>query len=603
MKSIPNSKHSYRALPCLVVLSLAYASFAVGPEISSGAAIRFPADNATQVNPDTHLKLVFQSQPVLGKSGQIRVYDAKDDRLVDLLDLSIPPGPTAPTPSPSAMYTPTPYEYVSGRFTNANTKPGTPSGAALPTSDKYQLTIIGGFTDGFHFYPVIIRDKTATIYLHHNLLEYGRTYYVQIDPGVLTMKDGSFRGISGKSGWKFTTKKQPPRVDSGKFTVNAEGAGDFNTVQGAIDFIPDYYPKRVTIFIRNGMYEEIVYFRNKANITILGEDRDRVVVFYANNEIFNPHPINIKTNEVPGTFPSRRAAFTVDHSRGIHLVNLTIKTTAYGQAEGLLLNGEENIISHVHIVGSGDALQSNGSAYYTDCRIVGDGDTILGRGPAFFYDCELNSYGPYMWIRNTSTNHGNVFVNCRFRTRGNQQTILARAPTNGGKNYPYCEAVLIDCALAGIDPVGWGEIGGDPSNVRYWEYNSTSLMDGKPIDVSRRHPASRQLTMERDRDLIASYRNPAYVLGGWSPKMAPLILSHPESITTGAGKTVSFQIKAAAIPEAVYQWFKDGKPVPGATAATLTIRNATPSDAAAYSVLVKNHSGETVSRTATLQVE
>jgi pectin methylesterase-like acyl-CoA thioesterase len=300
--------------------------------------------------------------------------------------------------------------------------------------------------------------------------------------------------------------------------VSDDGTGDFNTVQGAIDSIPDHNPRPVTVFIKNGMYEEIVYFRNKANITILGEDRDKAVVFYANNEVFNPHPVNVRTNEVPGTFPSRRAAFAVDHCRRIRLENLTIKTTAYGQAEGLLLNGEEIIVRRVTIVGSGDALQSNGPAYFDDCRIVGDGDTILGRGPAFFNHCELSSQGPYMWIRNTSASHGFVFVNCKFQTRGKQDTIIARSPTNGGKNYPYSEAVLIHCALAGIAPAGWGEIGGDTSNVHYWEYGSTNLSDGKPIDAGRRHPASRQLTLEKDAEIIAKYKNPAYVLGGWDPK-------------------------------------------------------------------------------------
>ena len=80
--------------------------------------------------------------------------------------------------------------------------------------------------------------------------------------------------------------------------------------------------------------------------------------------------------------------------------------------------GERNIISHMTVVGSGDALQVNGSVYITDSLIVGDGDTILGRGPAFFNRCELQSGGVFMWIRNTSANHGNVFLNCTFRKRG-----------------------------------------------------------------------------------------------------------------------------------------------------------------------------------------
>ena len=573
-----------------------------GAPSASEPIVLLPVHNARNVNPDTHLVLTFPSTPVLGNSGQIRIYDAADNRLVDTLDLSIPPGPTQPTPSPSATYSPVPYEYVSGRFTNANTKAGTPSGAALPTPDNYQLTIIGGFTDGFHFYPVIIRHNTATIYPHNNLLEYNKTYYVQIDPGVLTLPDGSFKGVVGVNGWKFSTRKTPPPIDSSKITVSADGTGDFNTVQGAMDFIPDHNPKRITVFIKNGMYEEIVYFRNKTNVTILGEDQDKVLVFYANNEVFNPHPVNIKTNEVSGSFPSRRAAFAVDHSSGIHLVNLTIKTTAYGQAEGLLLSGEEIIVSHVTIVGSGDALQSNGAAYFTDCKITGDGDTILGRGPAFFQNCELSSIGPYMWIRNTSANHGNVFVNSVFRTRGSQETVIARAPTNGGKNYPYCEAVLIDCALSGISPVGWGEIGGDTSNVRYWEYNSTNLSDRKPVDVGQRHPASRQLTLEKDAKIIADYKNPAYVLGGWTPKMAPLILSQPKSIPASPGKTAVFRVKAAAIPEASFQWFKNGKPVRGATHPTLTLENVRLDDAAVYIVAVTNEIGTVTSGKSMLQI-
>jgi pectinesterase len=584
----------------LVFLSLGLTMAASG---DSKTVVLFPADKAGNINPDTHFSLTFPSAPVLGNSGQIRIFDASDNHLVDLLDLSIPPGPTTTTPSPSATYTLVPYQYIPGRFTNANTKPGTPSGAALPTSDKYQRTIIGGFTDAFHFYPVIIRDKTATIYPHNNLLEYGKTYYVTIDPGVLTLKEDGFAGITRKTSWRFATKKLPPPADSERIVVSADGAGDFNTVQGALDFIPDGNPRRVTVFIKNGLYEEIVYFRNKSNITILGEDRDKTVVFYANNEIFNPHPVNIKTNEVPGTFPSRRAAFAVDHSSRINLVNLTIKTTSYGQAEGLLLNGEEIIVSHVNIVGSGDALQSNGSAYFTDCRIAGDGDTILGRGPAFFNNCELSSQGPYMWIRNTSDNHGNVFVNCKFQTRGNRETVLARAPTNGGKNYPYCEAVLIDCALAGIEPAGWGEIGGDPSNVHYWEYNSINWNDGKPVDISRRHPASRQLTMGKDAAVIANFKNPAFVLGGWTPQMAPLILLQPESTTTSLKQTASFTVKVAAIPEAGYQWFKNGKPIAGATKATLTIENASAADAAVYAVMAKNGSGTATSSKALLRVK
>jgi pectinesterase len=572
--------------------------------IAPKPVVMFPADKARDVNPDTHLELTFPSAPVLGTKGQIRIYDAADNRLVDMLDMSIPAGPTAPSTAPKAPYIEKPYEYVPGKFTNANTKPGTPSGGAAPTPENYQLTIIGGFTDGFHFYPVIIHGNTATIYPHNNLLQYDKTYYVEIDPGALTLSDSGFKGMDGKTGWVFTTKKLPPPADSERLVVSADGSGDFNTVQGAIDFIPDYNPKHVTVFIKNGVYEEIVYFRNKTNITILGEDRDKVLVKYMNREVFNPHPSNISTNEVEGTFPSRRAAFAVDHSSRIHLVNVTIRTTSeMAQAEGLLVNGSENIIYRVTIGGSGDALQSNGSAYYARCRIEGLGDTILGRGPAFFKDCELSSGGPYMWIRNTSANHGNVFVNCKFMTPEGKETVFARAPTNGGKSYPYVEAVLIDCGIAGISPVGWGTLGGDTTNMRLWEYNSTNISDGKPSDVGRRHPASRQLTMEKDSAIIADYTNPAYVLGDWTPTMAPIILSQPKAVAVENGQAASFNVEVAAIPDASYQWFKDGQVISGATKAVLNIESVSANDAGRYSVTAKNPSGSVASHEAALTVK
>jgi len=519
-------KKNYFILFLIVfIVIISFPEYARQKENVTEKARFFPCNNSININPDTHLEITFNSVPAIGKKGKIRIYDSRDNHLVDMLDLSIPAGPTETTPSPGSVYTPAPYEYVKGHFTNANTKAGVPSGAALPTPDNYQLTIIGGFTDGFHFYPVIINGNKAVIYLHNNLLEYGRAYYVEIDPGVLVLNDNSFNGISGKKGWSFKTKKAPPQAGKKKIVVSADGKGDFNTVQGAIDFIPDYNRKHVTVFIKNGDYEEIVYFRNKSNITIIGEERDKVIVHYANNEIFNPHPVNIKTNERAGTFPSRRAAFAVDHSEKINLFNMTIKTTAYGQAEGLLINGEEIIVGNVTIEGSGDALQSNGSVYYKNCTIIGDGDTILGRGAAFFDNCELISDGPFMWIRNTSANHGNVFVNCIFKAKGEGKTVIARAPDNKGITYPFCEAVLINCSLSGIDPAGWGPIGGDASNVHYWEYNSKNFSDGKPADVNRRHPASRQLSMEKDSALIINYMNPSYVLGGWKPKIDKAISS------------------------------------------------------------------------------
>lgn len=324
----------------------------------------YPMNHQSDICIDVTLMIEFDTKPVLNQKGFIRIYDYDTDELVDELDLSIPSGPTAPRKNPEARYT-TGYRYKSENITNKNTKAGSLSMEYRSSPDPYQLTIIGGFKEGFHFYPVIIKDDRAMIQLHHNLLEYGHKYYVLIDKEVF---DG-FDGIDHKDGFCFSTKKERPIGN--RFVVD-KNHGDFYTVQGAIDNIPDFSDVKYFVDIKNGEYEELVYFRNKSNIVITGESKDSVLIHYANNEVFNPHPEYVKTNEKVGTFPSRRAAFFMDNCHGIVMRDLTVKTDLHGQAEGLLVNGYDNCFENIHIIGSGDALQTNGPAYYRNCIIDGE---------------------------------------------------------------------------------------------------------------------------------------------------------------------------------------------------------------------------------------
>ena len=489
-----------------------------------------PANGETDVCIDTHLSLTFDTDVTVGKKGKVKLWDAETGKLVDMLDLSIPAGPTESQPNnPDAIYTPTPYIYKEGpRATNRNTVPGTPSGANRWDKSRYQWNIIGGFSDAFHFYPIITKGRKATIYLHNNMLDYDKEYYVTIDKGVI---DG-FAGIKGKNSWRFKTKSEERRTknelsgwnDSSSLTphstfnsdkfivVAADGTGDFCTLQGALDHVPDFAKseqERWTIFVKNGEYEEIVYARNKYYVTIVGESRDGVLIHYANNEVFNPHPADIKTNELKGTFPSRRAATSLDNCHHLILKNITFQTDCKGQAEGLLLNGSENYAENVRIVGSGDALQVNGSAYWMNCEIDGDADTILGRGPSFFNHCTLKGSFALMWIRNTEENHGNVFVDCTLVGKDNN-TSIARLPSNHGKNYPHAECVLINCTLVNIVPMGFERVAEEARTAHLWEFNSHDE-NGNLIDTSKRHPFVKQLHPILDADIIANYSDYRYV--------------------------------------------------------------------------------------------
>ena len=487
--------------------------------VLSGSAysqvVFFPPKGAEAVNVDTHLKVAFNEIPSVGTVGWIRIFDAGTGECVDSLDMSVPAGPTeSRTYAPDIDYTKVPYDYARDSVpTNRNTVPGTPSGTAEPTPPDYQLTIIGGFTDAFHFHPVLVRGNTAVIYPHNNVLEPGRKYRITLDDGVLSVPSGTFRGVRD---WSFTTAAETPSLRD-TLIVDASGNGDFSTLQGALDAIPDFSADKVVIRVLPGDYEEIVYVRNKSNVVIIGSGADVTRVHYANNEVFNPHPLTVKTNERAGTFPQRRAAVAFDHCSDIVLRDITFATDLTGQAEGLFLNGERIALYGVHIIGDGDALQANGTIYLEGCEVDGGGDTILGRGSLFAYRCAFrNRGGPFTWVRNFKPAHGDVFVECTFESISAFPADYGRCVFNHGSSYTDAEMVVIDCWTRNFNPLGWSALG-EPTVVML-EYNTRDMDSGKPVDVSGRHRYSRQLTLPRDRRLLDSYRDPAFVLGGWQPE-------------------------------------------------------------------------------------
>ena len=468
-----------------------------------------PSPGARDVCIDTHIILTFNEEPTPGSEGMIRIFDLGTGECIDSLDMSLPAGLTEPRSYPPDIdYTKVPYDYSPRTFipTNRNTLPGTPSGTAEPTPRDMQLTIIGGFTDGFRFHPVIVHGNTATIYPHNNMLEYGHRYKVTIDDSVFGRKIRP---------WTFTTKSEGP-ANPRELLVDASGKGDFCTVQGALDAIPDACPELTTVTVAPGDYEELVYARCKRNLHIRGGGKDVTKVHYPNNEVFNPHPMTVKNNEKEGAFPYRRAAFALDHCDDVIIEDITIATDLKGQAEGLLLNGDRVALYDVRIIGDGDALQANGTIYLEDCEIDGGYDAILGRGSVYLLHCYLhNSGGPFTWVRNFKPAHGDVFVECTFESTGDKPIDYGRTQTNHGSSYPDAELVMIDCKARNLLPAGWSSIG-EPTAVML-ELDTRDLDSGEPVDVSARHPYSRQLDRKKDAELIKNYRTPSYVLGGWTP--------------------------------------------------------------------------------------
>lgn len=83
---------------------------------------------------------------------------------------------------------------------------------------------------------------------------------------------------------------------------------------------------------------------------------------------------------------------------------------------------------------------------------------------------------------------------------------------------------------------------------------------------------------------------------------APSITTHPQSVSTTAGQSVSFSVVAVGTAPLTYQWRKDGVAISGATSISLTLSNVQSSSAGDYSVVVSNSAGSAISGAATLTI-
>ncbi|MCO5973918.1 pectinesterase family protein [Actinoallomurus soli] len=385
-----------------------------------------------------------------------------------------------------------------------------------------------GVPHSFAYDPVLAEGNTATITLHHRL-DYGRTYYVTVDAAVFP----GFPGIQDPTTWRFRTRAAPPRTGTRRLTVAADGRGDFCTVQGAIDFVPEGNTRTVSIDVAPGTYREIVYVRaDRPHLTVRGAGRDRTVIEYANNNRLNgdtalagsTDPGDVCPRQaLPGhdTYNCWRALYGVE-AADFRLRDLTLRnTTPYGgsQAEAFRGNADRITLRRVTLDSFQDTLRLQGRSYVTDSLISGDVDFVWGTGAVFVRRTELRSlHGGYVTqARNDGAHAGYVFVDDRL-TRGPEapdaSVYLGRIdPTV----YPDSQVVFIRTAMdAHVRPDGWQLNNADCAkapSVRFWEYGSTDPA-GAPLDTGARLPCSRSLTAAE----ASWWSDPAHVLGGWRPR-------------------------------------------------------------------------------------
>lgn len=455
----------------------------------------FPAPGATNVNPDVRLRITFDNRPSI-QSGVVQIYDQATNELVDSINVA---GDTDTIG----------YSGQSGART-------------------------------LKVKPAVVLDKTISISPHTGRLAYGKNYRVVIGNGVFSgsINGSAYSGVSGNQ-WTFTTKSSGPAGTT--VTVDDDGPADFSSLQGALNYVTRSVGKDTAaqINVRNGIYPEVLFLRDKNNLRVVGESRDNTIIRASNGNQSNS-----------GT--RARALWLIQQSDLLSLENFTIHNNAprgtEGQAETIYYDHSARLIAkNMAFFSEQDTLLLSGYSWFYNSLIAGNVDFIWGTAKvALFENSEIRSLGDSASPNSdnggyvlqarvgSASDPGFIFLNSSFTRAngpagngiGNGKTYLARTGNSNPPQY-FDSFAFINCKMdAHINADGFRTENGKVQNPSrgtatygYREYGTTNL-SGNPINLGSRIGAYvlnanevNQYYANRGR-IFSSYNNGQ----GWNPQ-------------------------------------------------------------------------------------
>ena len=321
------------------------------------------------------------------------------------------------------------------------------------------------------------------------------------------------------------------------YVVDPSGAGDFTTIQAAIDAVPSGRRAPTIILVRMAEYKEKVIV-NKDNLRIVGEAAERTVLTWSGCA----HDLDAEGN-TKNTFLSYTMLVT---GVNVEVENLTIRNDAgkgseVGQAMAVYAAGDRGVwrscrfIAHQDTLFCGPTMPKvkrdaqprdipegvpsvgncppvTGRQYFEDCYIQGDVDFIFGPYTCWFERCTLfmNEEGGFYTAANTPEQHryGLVFHRCTLTG-----SCAEGAGALGRPWRPYARTLFLACEMdEHVSPAGFADWDGQtPVTERMGEYGTT----GARADLRTRHPSQKRLTAAE----AAAVTLPEVISGGdgWRP--------------------------------------------------------------------------------------
>lgn len=472
----------------------------VGPYFPTG-------DNAYK---DTTLEIEFESVPTLGTSGLIKIFKA-DGTQVDYIDMA---------------------DVAAARVRMEKNQTITTAMNVIGNRQVKRYRVV-------HYDAVKVVGNRVVITPHYDVLDYGATYYVTIDNGVIVADD--FEGIADNQTWQFKVKSAPTSA-----TVRVGGKNaDFKTIQAALDYGYDCgKDAAVTIEVAEGVYEEQLFIRYNNNLTIkgMGATRDDVVLHYANCDLLNSgvggsisQEGNLYKRPKAGDVMSNcggRTVVLIESCDNIRFENMTLensyyKTTTQNSQAEVVYNNDNNGDCGVMFIGCNilsrqDTLNLKGYCWFYDCLVAGDVDFIWGGATAALFEkCEIRSVtsGGYILQARVDQSKGYragfIFIDCDITKADGVAagtTWLAREGDANEDNITFIDCHMADHIAAG----GWKSGTYHPTTMDAQhglkEHNSMD-MSGNAIDLTKRNKPSYILT---DEDVATYYKDRATIFAAYS---------------------------------------------------------------------------------------
>lgn len=319
----------------------------------------------------------------------------------------------------------------------------------------------------------------------------------------------SAANCSARPGNAKVSEETAPKYKT-RYTVAKDGSGDFTTIQAAIDACKSFPYRRITIYVKNGVYREKVRVPQwNTKITLIGESIDKTIITYG--DYFGK--IHRGRNSTFFTY-----TLQVDGD-DFQAENLTIENSAgpVGQAIALDVEADRCTFVNCRILGNQDTLYLTGENfrdYFLDCYIEGTTDFIFGEATAVFEDCTIKSRdNSYVTAASTphGVSYGFVFKDCRLTAASGVTGVFLGRPWRD-----YAKTVYIDCWMGKqVRQKGWYNWNSKRAEKEsfYAEFNSR----GPGADPAARVSWSHQLTAKQAATYTLNN-----VFHGWYPETAKM---------------------------------------------------------------------------------